>query len=59
VSTAAVFAGGYFFVQLPGTSASANALPDDGPFTVVGYDATGKQVATVSIDDLFTQARPH
>jgi hypothetical protein len=54
-ATEAAFAGGYFFVQLPGVSPNVDRLPDGGPYTLVAYDAAGDEVARQSLDEL--QAR--
>jgi hypothetical protein len=51
--------GGYFFVQLPGTSTTANELPGSGPTTLVGYNAAGEKVATTDLTRLQQQASPH
>jgi hypothetical protein len=53
------FGGNYFFVQIPGTSATASALPDRGPFTLIGYDAAGHQVASVDLDAPNNSFQPH
>jgi hypothetical protein len=54
--TPAALAGGYFFVEIPGTSASAGTLP--GRFTLVGLDSAGREVVRVSMNELQDKARP-
>jgi hypothetical protein len=53
------FADDYFFAQIPGTSASADTLPAGGPFTLIGYDSSGVEVASVSLNELQAKFQPH
>jgi hypothetical protein len=56
-ATDVAFGGGYFFVQLPGTSPNVDRLPDGGPYTLVAYDAAGDEVARQSLDELQARCR--
>jgi hypothetical protein len=51
------FANGYFLGQFP-EGGSPGERPPGGPRTVVGYDAAGKQVASVDLEQLLTQRAP-
>ena len=53
------FGSHYFFVQIPGTSATADALPDSGPLILIGYDASGHEVASVDLNALNDSFQPH
>jgi hypothetical protein len=56
-STTLPFANGYFLGQLP-EGGSPGTLPPGGPFTIVGYDATGKEVATADLKELIKVRTP-
>jgi hypothetical protein len=56
-SHAVSFRSGFFFVQIPGTSATADTPPTGG-FTLVAYDATGHRVSSTNLDDYMKRLRP-
>jgi hypothetical protein len=56
-STELAFSTGYFLGQLP-EGGSPGKLPPGGPYAIVGYDASGKQVARVDLEEVFARATP-
>lgn len=48
--TSVPFGSDYYFVQLPGSSGQIDQLPDEGPYTLIAYDASGNVVSRKSVD---------
>ena len=48
---------GFFLVQLPDSPASGE-LPPGGPYTLVAYDAAGREIATLDLADWLETLRP-
>lgn len=51
------FDNGFYLAQLPSSSASGE-LPPGGPYTLVGYDASGREVASQDLAALLKKLRP-
>jgi hypothetical protein len=51
------FSNGYFLGQLP-EGGSPGKFPPEGPFTIVGYDAAGKEIGSIDLEEAHRQATP-
>jgi hypothetical protein len=56
-STKLAFGNGHFLGQLP-EGGSPGKLPPGGPYAVVGYNADGKEIGRIDLQEFLTRATP-